>query len=72
MKIRGGVCIFQANRVWVYIQIILNSEISTVTEVAQYKNSNANTILVRDLKLLQFMERRWRIKFPFKSGGEPY
>jgi hypothetical protein len=33
-------------------------------EVAQYKSWNAYTILDRGLKLLNFMERRWRIKFP--------
>ena len=33
-------------------------------EVAAYKDWNADAILDRGLKLLEFMERRWNIKFP--------
>lgn len=32
-------------------------------EVAAYSDWNADTILDRGLKLLDFMERRWNIKF---------
>jgi hypothetical protein len=32
-------------------------------EVAAYEDWNASTILERGLKLLEFMERRWNIKF---------
>ena len=32
-------------------------------EVAAYKDWNADSILDRGLKLLEFMERRWNIKF---------